>query len=91
MATGRIAQESKGAAMCCILVKSEQFNAKCGKLVHKEDGERHSARLGPPTSCLQAEDGTHLVESEQFDFKRRSLLSDDGAKEAPSKGRGDRS
>ena len=50
MATGRIAQENKGAEMCCT-----------------------------------------LVESEQFYFKRQSLLSDDGAKEAPSNGKGDRS
>ena len=91
MATGRIAQENKGAEMCCTLVKSEQFNAKHGKLVHNEDGERHSARLGRPRLARRLKMASLLVESEQFYFKRQSLLSDDGAKEAPSNGKGDRS
>ena len=91
MATGMIAQESKGAEMCCTLVKSEQFNAKRGKLVHNEDGERHSARLGRPRLARRLKMAILLVESEQFYFKRRSLLSDDGAKEAPSNGQRDRS
>ena len=91
MATGRIAQESKGAEMCCTLVKSEQFNAKRAKLVHNEDGERHSARLDRPRLARKLKMAIPLLESEQFYFKRRSLLSDDGAKEAPSNGKGDRS
>ena len=67
------------------------FNAKCGKLVHNEDGERHSARLGRPRLARRLKMAILLVESEQFYFKRWSLLSDDGAKEAPSNGKRDRS
>ena len=86
-----IAQESKGAEICCILVKSEQFNAKRGRLVHNEDGERHSVRLGRPRLTRKLKMAIMLLESKQFYFKRRSLLSDDGAKEAPSNGKRDRS
>ena len=91
MATRTIAQESKDTAMCCILVKNEQFNAKRRKLVHNEDGERHSARLDRPRLARKLKMAILLLESEQSYFKRRSLLSDDGAKEASSKGKGDRS
>ena len=91
MATGRIAQESKDTAMCCILVKSEQFNAKRRKLVHNEDGERYSTRLDRPRLARKLKMAIMLLESEQFDFKRRSLLSNDGAKEALSNGKRDRS
>ena len=47
---------------------------------HNEDGERHCARLGHPRLARKLKMAIMLLESEQFYFKHRSLLSDDGAK-----------